>query len=150
MLDGDGTDHRFWAVTDPAAIAATQAALADCEILIADGHHRYETALNYREERREPTAIPSGDQPYDFMLMYLANLHGEGLSIFPTHRVVMGARELTPDLLHAFDGAGARPPRRRSSRRELGAIPPETIAFACVARLRPPGASVHAAPTARR
>ena len=63
VLDGDGTDHRFWAVTDPVAIAATQAALADCEILIADGHHRYETALNYRggatRGRRRPRGRPA-------------------------------------------------------------------------------------------
>ncbi len=128
VLDGDGTDHRFWAVTDPAAIAATQAALADCEILIADGHHRYETALNYQRERREADGNPSGDRPYDFMLMYLANLHGEGLSIFPTHRVVMGARELTPDLLHAF-AVRELTTTPAELERELAAIPPETIAF---------------------
>ena len=62
------------------------------------------------------------------MLMYLANLHGEGLSIFPTHRVVMGARELTPDLLHAF-AVRELTATPAELERELGAIPPETIAF---------------------
>ena len=62
------------------------------------------------------------------MLMYLANLHGEGLSIFPTHRVVMGARELTPDLLHAF-AVRELTTTPGELERELGAIPPETIAF---------------------
>ncbi len=128
VLDDDGTDHRFWAVTDPAAIAATQAALADREILIADGHHRYETALNYRQERRDADGNPDADQPYDFMLMYLANLHGEGLAIFPTHRVVMGTRDLTPDLLNAFAvrELTATPAQLEV---ELAAIPPETVAF---------------------
>ena len=81
--DGDGTVHRFWRVTSPDAIAAIQAAMAEREILIADGHHRYETALSYREEQRERDGNPADDRPYDFILMYLANLHGEGLAIYP-------------------------------------------------------------------
>ena len=53
------------------------------EILIADGHHRYETALAYRDEQRRARGRSGGDRPYDFILMELANLQGEGLAIFP-------------------------------------------------------------------
>ncbi len=128
-VDADGTTHRFWGVTDPAAIAAAQAALADREILIADGHHRYETALNYRAERRDADGDPEGDQPYDFMLMYLANLNGEGLEIYPTHRVVMGTRDVTPDLLGAFTVQELET-TPAALERALNEIPPASIAFA--------------------
>ena len=100
--DGDATEHRFWRVTDGEAIASVQEALAESEILIADGHHRYETALAYRAEQRERDGNPGGDRPYDFMLMHLVELGDPGLVVYPTHRVVLGTREVTPDLLAAF------------------------------------------------
>ena len=113
------------------AVAAAQAALGDREILIADGHHRYETALAYRDEQRERDGDPAGDQPYDFVLMYLANLHGEGLAIYPTHRVVMARREVDRRFLAAFDvrelPAGTSPAQVES---QLNAIDPATVAFA--------------------
>jgi uncharacterized protein (DUF1015 family) len=113
------------------AVAAAQAALGDREILIADGHHRYETALAYRDEQRERDGDPAGDQPYDFVLMYLANLHGEGLAIYPTHRVVMAQREVDPRFLAAFAvrelPAGTSPAQVES---ELTAIDSATVAFA--------------------
>ncbi len=128
VTDADATVHSFWPVTDPAALAAVDEALANREILIADGHHRYETAVAYRDQRRaaEPADSP---QPYDFMLMYLANLSGEGLAIYPTHRVVLGVRDVTPDLLAAFDvreltGSPAE------VEAELNAIPSDVVAFA--------------------
>ena len=101
--DGDGTEHRFWRVDDADAIVAVQLALADGEILIADGHHRYETALAYQAERRARDGDPADDQPYDFVLMHLVELGDPGLVVYPTHRVVRGTREVTPDLLAAFD-----------------------------------------------
>jgi hypothetical protein len=113
------------------AVAAAQAALGDREILIADGHHRYETALAYRDEQRERDGDPAGDQPYDFVLMYLANLHGEGLAGYPTHRVVMAQREVDPRFLAAFAvrelPAGTSPAQVES---QLDAIDPATVAFA--------------------
>ena len=129
--DGDDTQHRFWRVEGPDAVAATQAALGDREILIADGHHRYETALAYRDEQRERDGDPAGDQPYDFVLMYLANLHGEGLAIYPTHRVVMARRDVDARFLAAFAvrelPAGTSPAQVES---ELNAIDPATVALA--------------------
>ena len=129
MKDGDGTTHRFWPVTDPEAVAAVQEAMADRSIVIADGHHRYETAVAYRAERREREGNPEGDQPYDFLLMHLVNLHGEGLVIYPTHRVVMGNRQVTDEVLHAFDVREIQAPPAQVEA-ALHQVPSETIAFA--------------------
>ena len=130
-VDGDGTEHRFWRVSDADTIAAVQAALGDREILIADGHHRYETALAYRDEQRVRDGDTDGDRPYDFVLMYLANLHGEGLAIYPTHRVIVAQREVDSRFMAAFSlrelPLGAPPSQVE---RELNAIDPGTVAFA--------------------
>jgi uncharacterized protein (DUF1015 family) len=129
MTDADGTVHRFWRVGDPGAVAAVQEAMGDRSIIIADGHHRYETALAYRAERRVRDGDPDGDRPYDFILMHLVNLHGEGLEIYPTHRVVMGRREVTDEVLHAFDVSEIEAPPAQVEA-ALAAVPAETIAFA--------------------
>jgi uncharacterized protein (DUF1015 family) len=81
VTDGDGTIHRIWRVADQAAIAAVQAAARDAELLIADGHHRYETMQTYARE-------VGGQGEHDFMLMCLVALEDPGLTVFPTHRLV--------------------------------------------------------------
>ncbi|HEX4114536.1 MAG TPA: DUF1015 domain-containing protein [Solirubrobacteraceae bacterium] len=83
VTDGDGTVHRIWRVTDPQAIAAVQAATRDVELLIADGHHRYETATTYADEL-------GGEGEHRYMLMCLVALEDPGLTVFPTHRLVRG------------------------------------------------------------
>ena len=129
MRDDDGTTHRFWPVTDTAAIAAVSAAMSGRDIVIADGHHRYETALAYRDERRVRDGDPGEDRPYDFILMHLVNLQGEGLVIYPTHRVVMGRREVTDEVLHAFDVSEIDAPPAQVEE-ALGLVPADTVAFA--------------------
>ena len=81
VTDADGTVHRVWRVTDPAAIAAVQAATRDAELLIADGHHRYETMEAYAQEI-------GGEGDHRYILMCLVALEDPGLTVFPTHRVV--------------------------------------------------------------
>ena len=93
--DADGTEHRLWCVEDPDAIAAVQAALADAELLIADGHHRYETARVYAEE-------VGGEGPHRYVLVCLVALEDPGLTVFPTHRLVRGLR---PDQHESLAGA---------------------------------------------
>jgi uncharacterized protein (DUF1015 family) len=88
MTDRDGTVHRIWQVTDQAAHAAVAAAMRDRWILIADGHHRYETALAYRAERRAQAGANGSDAPYDRVLMGLTALEDPGLVVLPTHRVL--------------------------------------------------------------
>jgi uncharacterized protein (DUF1015 family) len=83
VTDGDGTMHRLWRVTDPAAIEQVQAATRDAELLIADGHHRYETMLAYADEI-------GGDGEHRFILMCLVAMEDPGLTVFPTHRLVRG------------------------------------------------------------
>ena len=84
--DDDGTANRLGRVADPDAIAAFQEALRPAELLIADGHHRYETARVYADE-----VGGAGDHRY--VLMCLVALQDEGLTIFPTHRLI---RDTTP------------------------------------------------------
>jgi uncharacterized protein (DUF1015 family) len=80
-VDPDGTVNRLWRVDDPAVIAAVQDATAHAELLIADGHHRYETARVYADEI-------GGEGPHQYVLMCLVALEDPGLTIFPTHRLV--------------------------------------------------------------
>ena len=102
VTDELGVAHRVWKVSDPATIASVQAQMQDRKLIIADGHHRYETALAYRDERR--TAAPgSGDVPYDSVMMTLVNMNSPGLVILPTHRVVHGLQSFSEKEL--LDGA---------------------------------------------
>ena len=88
ITDDDGTVHRLWTIHDPARLAAIEAALAGRWILIADGHHRYETALAYRDERRAEDGDGDDERPYDYVLMGLTSLDDDGLVVLPTHRVL--------------------------------------------------------------
>jgi uncharacterized protein (DUF1015 family) len=85
VTDADGTYNRLWRISDPAAIEAVREALADAELLIADGHHRYETARVYADEI-------GGEGPHRYVLMCLVALQDEGLTVFPTHRLVDGLK----------------------------------------------------------
>ena len=89
--DAGGFRHRLWVIDDPAQTAAFQADLEGRAVFIADGHHRYETALEYQRTRRMGMA---GEQkqtaPFDYVLMFLANIADEGLTVLPTHRLVRG------------------------------------------------------------
>jgi uncharacterized protein (DUF1015 family) len=85
--DTDGTLHSLWPLKDPQAVKAIRDELSDKAVIIADGHHRYETALDYRKAMREKA--PAGSvEPYDYVLMFLTNMADEELTILPTHRVV--------------------------------------------------------------
>jgi uncharacterized protein (DUF1015 family) len=86
VTDSDGTVHRLWRVSDPQSIAAVQAATRDAELLIADGHHRYETMQAYAQE-------VGGDGEHRYILMCLVALEDPGLTVFPTHRLVRGLDE---------------------------------------------------------
>jgi len=83
-----GVRHRFWAVTDPEVIGAVEAKMADKLLFIADGHHRYETALNYRNHRlAEYTGGPDGHNPA-YAMMTMVGMSDPGLVVLPTHRVI--------------------------------------------------------------
>src|SRR5262249_43213949 len=86
VSDSDGTVHRVWRVTDGEAIAAVQAATSAAELLIADGHHRYETMQAYPAEA-------GGEGEHRYILMCLVALEAPGLTVLPTHRLVRGLDE---------------------------------------------------------
>jgi uncharacterized protein (DUF1015 family) len=81
--------HRLWVVTDPAIIAQVQRAMQDKPLVIADGHHRYETGLALRDVMRGQHPRDSAlVAPYDAVMMYCANIYDAGVVILPTHRLV--------------------------------------------------------------
>ncbi|MBH0206101.1 MAG: DUF1015 domain-containing protein [Nitrospira sp.] len=84
--DDAGCRERLWAVTDAAVLKQIVDQMQSKPLFIADGHHRYETALNYQKLRRQ-AGSPAGLQPYDGVLMLLAPLEDPGLTVLPTHRV---------------------------------------------------------------
>ena len=86
VTDADGTVNRLWRVTDPATIARVQGALRDRELLIADGHHRYETARVYANE-------VGGEGEHSYVLMFLTSLQDSGLTVFPTHRLLTNLKD---------------------------------------------------------
>jgi len=90
VLDEYEVLHRVWRIYDPALIAAVQEHLRDKKLLIADGHHRYETALAYRDERRAAIGSADPNAPYEFVMMTLVRMESRGLVILPTHRIVHG------------------------------------------------------------
>ena len=89
----DGDSHHIRRITDSEAAGAIQSFLRDARVWIADGHHRYETALNYRSERRESEGNPDGHQPYDFILIVLTSFTDPGMVVLPTHRLVKNISE---------------------------------------------------------
>ena len=80
--------HRLWPVTDAAFVRRIQAAMADKKIIIADGHHRYETALNFRNESRARLGNIDPRAAHEFAMMTFINSHSRGLTILPTHRLI--------------------------------------------------------------
>jgi uncharacterized protein (DUF1015 family) len=89
LTDENGVIHRLWALADLDAVAALARVMAEKKLLIADGHHRYETALAYRDECRAAGSTDP-NAPSEKAMMALFNTEGEGLTILPTHRLVSG------------------------------------------------------------
>ena len=102
VVDEYGVENRLWRVSDPAVIAVITQAMSDKRLIIADGHHRYETALAYRNGQ----GPSDGNAPHDYVMMTFVNMNAPGLIVLPTHRVVHGIRnfQTTPllDRLHPY------------------------------------------------
>jgi uncharacterized protein (DUF1015 family) len=101
MKDEYGVEHRVWKISDPKFIARLQNDMADKKLIIADGHHRYETALAFRDEMRNssrasrlPQSADVGVPPWEFAMMTFVNMDSPGLVVLPTHRVVKGLESL--------------------------------------------------------
>jgi len=112
IQDDAGVTHRLWPITNPDTIADLHARLADESLIIADGHHRYETALQYcRERASEASEIDpngssdsttsTGEEPFRYVLAYLTNAEDPNLTILPTHRLIQQTRLPSPASLQA-------------------------------------------------
>ncbi len=100
FADDAGELHRMWVVSDPGAIREVQRIMADKRIFIADGHHRYETALNYKKEREGAASSPPEIEPaYNYVMMTLVNIYDPGLIVLPTHRLIKNIRSLDVNCL---------------------------------------------------
>ncbi len=115
-VDHLGVINRIWPITDPTALTKAQGLMAEKPIFIADGHHRYETGLTYRNELQAAGELADSDDPANFCMMMLVGMSDPGLLILPTHRLVSGLAGLTSDELSErlagefdieFEGKGA-------------------------------------------
>ncbi len=106
-VDPEGVEHRFWPVADAEFAAWAAEVFQGRQVFIADGHHRYETALRHRNERRElePDA-PLG--PADYVMTFLVEMDDPGLVLLPTHRLVRAGLPAPDEILSRLDGAFTR------------------------------------------
>lgn len=86
----NGEQCRVWRVTDAALVQRVQQEMKDQPLLIADGHHRYEATLNYRNHIRNERAQSTGREAFNYIMTYFANMNDENVVILPTHRLVRG------------------------------------------------------------
>lgn len=111
VTDPDGVEHTTWEVTDPEKIQYIQQVLSEKIMVINDGHHRYESALAYRDEMRAK-ADWTDDSAFNFHMCYMVPIQDEGLMILPTHRLLKEA-ELTPEIIeelkHYFTATDVAP-----------------------------------------
>src|SRR4030067_838563 len=114
--DGLGVKHRMWRVTDPAALRATAEKMLDKKVFIADGHHRYETALAFREEMRKKHGARE-DAAYEHVLMFLCNMDDEGVVLLPRPGALRRGDPVPgpPRTSHPRRGAPPRLPLRAHS-----------------------------------
>ncbi|MBU1048817.1 DUF1015 domain-containing protein [Candidatus Bipolaricaulota bacterium] len=103
--DADGNLHQVWRITDANIIATIQAALDDKDLYIADGHHRYETAVNFMHECQENGWQAAAPESFDVRMMTLFNVADPGMSIRPIHRLIHGIEGFEAD---DFFAAAAR------------------------------------------
>jgi uncharacterized protein (DUF1015 family) len=101
-VDHLGVVSRLWPLADLHRIAGIQSALFPRPVFIADGHHRYETALKYRDEQRAAGEVRDDDAPANFVLMMLVGMSDPGLRILPTHRLISGLPDLNAEAVRGL------------------------------------------------
>jgi uncharacterized protein (DUF1015 family) len=139
VSDEHGVVHRVWQISDASVIGSVREKMKDKKLVIADGHHRYETALNFRNECREGAGTGNGEAPYEFVMMTFVNMNDPGLLVLPTHRVVRFLKSFSMDEfkkssgeLFAVEEVGAPPDAQRAIRwlEERGRTGTALLAFA--------------------
>ncbi len=96
FTDTGSVERMMWRITDEGVIGHVISELSDRNVFIADGHHRYETSLNFMEELDLGSSRPESDS-HRYVMMYLANAEDDALSIFPSHRVIRNNPSFSPD-----------------------------------------------------
>jgi uncharacterized protein (DUF1015 family) len=129
VRDDYGVIHRLWPIVDEETIQRFVAEMAEKPLVIADGHHRYETALAYRNERRRAATAPRPHAPYEFAMMTFFNACSEGITILPTHRVIANLpgfdfarfrKQLEPYFdWYAYPASAHQPQEREQFRKDL-------------------------------
>ncbi len=114
FFDPEGVQHRIVRITDPAALGSITELFGPVKLLIADGHHRYETSVEYRDRRRSEDR-PAGEEPYDFIMATLVSFRNPGLVVYPTHRLIQGVdpvllRQLPKELERDYELKACRNP----------------------------------------
>jgi uncharacterized protein (DUF1015 family) len=102
ITDDDGVQHRLWMISDPVDRSALSAAAGGGPLTIADGHHRYETALRYRDERRVGAPGSDEDPAWEYVLALFFDAGSEPLTTLPTHRVLSGLGDGWENALQAW------------------------------------------------
>ena len=97
MRDDANFLHRLWIIKEKEVIQRIQEAMADKVLIIADGHHRYETSLNYKKEVLQKIKEAEDDEPFNYIMMTLFKLEDPGLVILPTYRLVKGLDKLSDE-----------------------------------------------------
>ncbi len=97
----DGIKQNIWIITDEEKTAKITEKFADKQLFIADGHHRYETALRFRNTKREENPGVS-DAPYDYVMMMLTSMNDNGLLVFPTHRMIRNLPDFDESVLVGY------------------------------------------------
>jgi uncharacterized protein (DUF1015 family) len=88
VVDDDKVHHTLWRLEDPVLIDKIKVTITDQQLFIADGHHRYKVAMEYRNKRMTRVLHPNGHEPFNYVMTYFTNMDSRGLQIFSMHRVV--------------------------------------------------------------
>jgi len=104
VTDEYGVVHRVWQISDAGVIRSVGKAMRDQKLVIADGHHRYETALNFRNESRASAGKSDDQAPYEYVMMTFVNMNDPGLLVLPTHRVVHSLDSFSVDEFRKASG----------------------------------------------
>lgn len=94
-----GVEHTMWVITDPEVVSRVSEILKDKPMFVADGHHRYETACNYRDYLIEQQGALPEDHPANFVMTQLVSMNDPGMIVLPTHRLLRGTERFTSDEL---------------------------------------------------
>jgi uncharacterized protein (DUF1015 family) len=99
----DGFTHQLWRLDDPKTVKTIVDELKKKILFIADGHHRYQTSINYAQEKKEQTGNKDQNAPFNYIMVVLCNMFDPGLSILPTHRLIKMSKVKSDDLIRKLE-----------------------------------------------